>query len=252
MIVDLTYVLTAHQLTNVIYEAAFRGRGIEPATRDTMARANGRHHLHKLNRAIDLYNHGSAGTRSGAEDAFLALDFPEPLVNMGFEAFEVDFCCSPLKLAVEVDGAHHARPRSKLHDAREDRTLRATGYTLLRFTDSDGDHRRSACSKRSRPLPETNLAPVESLSQSRVWNLQRAYYEQRGERGVRGGPAPGRSTIRRLRRASRGRSRGSSDAHSGLDPSAPLYVVELGAGAGRFAHGWRASWASGRRRTSST
>ncbi len=137
MLVDLTDTLTPHQLTNVIYESAFRGRWVELATRDAMGRANGRHNLHKLDRAIDLYNSGSAGTRSGAEDAFLALDFPEPLVNTDFEGFEVDFRWPDLKLAVEIDGPQHGRPHAKLHDAREDRTLRAAGYTLLRFTDKD-------------------------------------------------------------------------------------------------------------------
>ena len=54
---------------------------VEPAVRDAMARANGRHNLRVLERAIDLYNHGSAGTKSSHEDAFLKLEtgLPEPL-----------------------------------------------------------------------------------------------------------------------------------------------------------------------------
>ena len=60
-LVDLSDLLTPHQLTSVIKEAAFRGRYVEPAVRDAMQRANGRHNLHVLERAIDLYNHGSAG-----------------------------------------------------------------------------------------------------------------------------------------------------------------------------------------------
>ncbi len=37
LLVDLTDILTAHQLTNVIHEAAFRGRYVEAAVRDVMA-----------------------------------------------------------------------------------------------------------------------------------------------------------------------------------------------------------------------
>ena len=135
--VDLTDVLTPHQLANVIHQAAYHGRYIEPATRDSMARANGRHNLHVLDRAIELHNAGSAGTRSGAEDAFLRLDLPEPLVNTDLHGFEVDFHWPGLKLAVEIDGPHHGRPHDRGADARQDRALHAAGYTTLRFTDDD-------------------------------------------------------------------------------------------------------------------
>ena len=135
-LVDRSDVLTPHQLANVIHEAAFRVRFVEPATRDAMARANGRHNLHVLERAIELYRSGSAGTRSGGEDAFLALDFPEPLVNTEFGGLEVDFRWPDLKLAVEVDGTGHTRPPSKRGDAQKD-VLRAAGYELLRLTDTE-------------------------------------------------------------------------------------------------------------------
>jgi hypothetical protein len=139
--VDLTDVLTPHQLTNVIYQAAYKGLYVEPATRDAMARANGRRNLHVLDRAIALYNSGSAGTRSGAEDAFLRLDFPEPLVNVGFEGFEVDFRWPDLRLAVEIDGSHHGRPPDRAADARQDQALQGAGYETLRFTDEEVHHR---------------------------------------------------------------------------------------------------------------
>lgn len=135
--VDLTDVLTPHQLTNVIYESAFRGWFFEPGARDAMARANGRRNLHVLDKAIALYNSGSAGTRSGAEDAFLRLDFPEPIVNTEFEGFEVDFRWPDLRLAVEVDGIGHGRAPTKRADAGRDRMLHAAGYDVLRFTDTE-------------------------------------------------------------------------------------------------------------------
>jgi Protein of unknown function (DUF559)/Transcriptional regulator, AbiEi antitoxin len=139
LLVDLGAVLTPHQEANVIHEAAYRGRFVESATRDAMARAFGHHGLGVLDRAIALHHAGSAGTRSGAEDAFLRIvcDFAEPLVNMEFEGFERDFHWPRCKLVVEVDGPAHGRPRDRLDDARRDRTLREAGYTVLRFTDED-------------------------------------------------------------------------------------------------------------------
>jgi hypothetical protein len=137
LLVDLSDVLTAHQLANVIHEAAFRGRFVELATRDAMGRVTGRHRRHVLDRAIDLHLLGSAGTKSGADDAFLTLvaGLPEPLVNMGLAGFERDFHWPEFRLVVEIDGAGHTRPRSRLEDGRRDRTLDEAGYTLLRFTD---------------------------------------------------------------------------------------------------------------------
>jgi hypothetical protein len=135
--VDLTDVVTPHQLANVIYQAAYKGRYVEAATRDSMGRANGRRNLGVLDKAIALYNSGSAGTRSGAEDAFLALTSDEPLVNTDLHGFEVDFHWPHLKLAVEIDGPHHGRPHGRDADARQDRTLKAAGYETLRFTDED-------------------------------------------------------------------------------------------------------------------
>ena len=104
LLVDLTDEKTPHQVANVIHKAAFLGRFVEPAVRDAMARANGRRKLHVLERAIELHRMGSAGTRSRAEDAFLQIVEPEPLVNMDLLGFEVDFRWPDQRLVVEVDG----------------------------------------------------------------------------------------------------------------------------------------------------
>lgn len=82
LLVDLCDVLTPHQLANVI---------------------------HVLDRAIALHRSGSAGTRSGAENAFLSLvaKLPEPLVNVHLTGFERDFHWPRRKLAVEIDGPGH-------------------------------------------------------------------------------------------------------------------------------------------------
>ena len=81
LLVDLSDVRTAHEIAALIKEAAFRGRFVEAAVRDSMARANGRHNLHVLDRAIEVYRAGSAGTRSGNEVRFLQLDLPDSLVT---------------------------------------------------------------------------------------------------------------------------------------------------------------------------
>jgi hypothetical protein len=136
MLVDLSAVLTAHQLAFVMHEAAFRKRFSVHATRAAMKRANGRRSLAVLEKALALHLGGSAGTRSALEDAFLALirDLPEPLVNTACEGEEVDFLWPERALVVEVDGPGHQRPGQRSVDARRERKLRAAGFTVLRFT----------------------------------------------------------------------------------------------------------------------
>jgi hypothetical protein len=137
MLVDLSDVLTAHQLAYVMHEAAFHKRFSVSATRAAMARANGRRGLAVLAKALELHLSGSAGTRSGLEDAFLALvaELPEPLVNTACEGEEVDFRWPDRDVIVEVDGRGHRRRGQRSSDARRDAKLTAAGYTVLRFTD---------------------------------------------------------------------------------------------------------------------
>jgi hypothetical protein len=141
-IVDLADVVQIpHELTAVIHEADFKGRFVEPAVRDVMARANGRRNLGVVDRAIELYRSGSAGIKSRNELAFFLLvtraGFPEPLVNVHAHGFERDFHWPELRLAVEVDGPGHTREPTRDADAGRDATLLAAGYTVLRFTDHD-------------------------------------------------------------------------------------------------------------------
>jgi hypothetical protein len=128
-LVDLADVLTPHQLANVIHEAAYRGRFVEAAVRDSMARVSGRHKLHVLERAIELHHAGSAGTKSAGEDAFLMLGYPEPLVNTDLHGLEVDFHWPEHRLVVEIDGGGHD-PR---HDEGRDAVLHANGYSVVRL-----------------------------------------------------------------------------------------------------------------------
>jgi hypothetical protein len=125
-LVDLTDIYSAELLANVIHEAAYRKRFTLPATYDAIARANGRHNLHVLHDALAMHAAGSAGLRSRLEGTFnellqLAGITEPPLINTKLHGFEVDFHWPARKLAIEVDGPGHDRPRAQRTDALEDR-----------------------------------------------------------------------------------------------------------------------------------
>lgn len=144
-LVDLTGCLTPEQLANVIHEAAYRRRFDAAATREAMVRANGRRRLGVLEAALAAHFAGSAGTKSDAEDAFLALvraeRLPEPLVNVRVATpslrFEVDFHWPAHRVCVEIDGDGHLRPRTQLDDESRDELLRAEGWRVLRIPAPD-------------------------------------------------------------------------------------------------------------------
>ena len=148
-LVDLTDVLTAEQLANVIHEAAFRERFDPRAAREAISRANGRHNLAVLERALMLNERGSAGTKSALEDRFLALieaaGLPDPLPNVAVQTagrrIEVDFLWPDRKLCVEIDGPGHVRTRTRNEDRRRDRDLEAAGHEVLRFTGAQIENR---------------------------------------------------------------------------------------------------------------
>ncbi|MBE2315177.1 type IV toxin-antitoxin system AbiEi family antitoxin domain-containing protein [Solirubrobacter sp. CPCC 204708] len=129
MCVDLTDELAPHQLAYVIHQAEYRHIFSLTATEDAMERANGRRHLHVLERALELRAQGSAGTRSAKEDAFLAAQDREPLVNV---KIEVDFHWPDEQRIVEVDGPHHDRPPTRRDDQRRDALLAADGWDVTR------------------------------------------------------------------------------------------------------------------------
>jgi hypothetical protein len=157
-VVDLADEKSAHEVANVIHEAAHKGRFVEAAVRDSMRRANGRHNLDVVDRAIALYKDGSAGTKSRGEVAFLLRlsGFPEPLVNTHVERIEVDFHWPDLKLVLEIDGGGHGRPSTRREDALKERILRAAGYEVLRFGDEDDPERIVAAISARRPTPSSS------------------------------------------------------------------------------------------------
>jgi hypothetical protein len=145
-LVDLTDILMAEELTNVIHEAAFRRRFSIPDAREAMARANGRHKLARLDEAIALWLAGSAGLKSGLERAFLQLlveaGLKKPIPNIHIAGVEVDAYWPDSRLAVEIDGPGHTRPPALRADGSRDRLLADTGVTVLRFTEFELQRRR--------------------------------------------------------------------------------------------------------------
>ena len=138
MFVDLADENTPQELAAYIHEAAFRGRLVEPAIRDAMARANGRHNLHVLDEALAIHAAGGAGYKSKAEKAYHALMRADgPAGQHEAPRLRGRLPVARARLVVEVDGPHHQRPRVKRDDAARDRILRAAGYRVLRFTDED-------------------------------------------------------------------------------------------------------------------
>lgn len=142
-LVDLGAVLDVHRLANVIHEAAFRDAFDRAGTEAAMDRAHGHHGIGTLARALAAHDGGSAGTRSGLEDRFLALvrrhGLPEPRVNTRVKGIEVDFHFPTRRLCVEIDGPGHERPRTRREDRARDRALERAGLGVLRLTAGDLD-----------------------------------------------------------------------------------------------------------------
>jgi predicted transcriptional regulator of viral defense system len=137
-LVDLAQTLTAHQLANVIHEAAFHDRFDEAETREAIKRATGRH-LTNLHAALQAHASGSAGTRSALEDRFLAnLQGPQPLVNTKLHGIEVDLHWPAENLVVEIDGPGHTRPRTRVEDEQRDARLTDSGIQVVRIPSAHG------------------------------------------------------------------------------------------------------------------
>ncbi|MBE2316814.1 type IV toxin-antitoxin system AbiEi family antitoxin domain-containing protein [Solirubrobacter sp. CPCC 204708] len=141
LIVDLTDVVTVpHEITAVIREAAFKGLYSLLATQDAIERNLGRK-IRTAREAIELYESGSAGTRSREEVKAITLlkaaGLPEPLVNTRLLGEEVDFHWPARKLVIELDGPGHSRAPIRRDDARRDRLLRDAGWTIERVSEPE-------------------------------------------------------------------------------------------------------------------
>ena len=142
-----------------------RGRVSRPLRRSPRSAtappaSNGRHNFEVVEQAIALYKHGSAGTKSRAELAFVlkAAGLPEFHTNVHVEDIEVDFHWPELQLVVEIDGPHHGRPSTRREDKLKSRILQQAGYEVLRFKDTDPPERIVAAVSARRPRPSSSCA----------------------------------------------------------------------------------------------
>lgn len=144
-IVDLADVMTPHQLTKVLHEAAFRSRLNLRQLRSIGERLRNRPGRCVLEAAVELYASGSSGTRSQLEDRLLdllaAAGISTPRVNVRAATptrhIEVDFRWVAERVCVEVDGPGHRLPDTQRDDDERDRLMLAAGYITLRFSASD-------------------------------------------------------------------------------------------------------------------
>ena len=77
-LVDLSDVLTAHQLANVIHEAAFRKLFDERAVHAAIHRANGRHNLHVLEQGARAQQGRAAPARAASSKTASSLSQADP------------------------------------------------------------------------------------------------------------------------------------------------------------------------------
>lgn len=157
MVLDLGSNLSRFQLTNVIKEAAFWGKFHHQRFEAEAARLNGRGGSVIARGAVKSYLAGCAGTRSALEDRFIELmqvnRLPMPdEAGCPIGPHEVDFVWFDRGLIIEVDGPGHRQPNSRKKDPRRDSDLRAAGYRVARFTNSEIDYNSIGMTGRLRLL----------------------------------------------------------------------------------------------------
>jgi very-short-patch-repair endonuclease len=81
----------------------------------------------------------------------------------------VDFYCSAIRLAIELDGGEHNDPRHQVRDQRRSRLLESKGITVIRFWNNDvleniegawDEIARMAATLRLRPATPTPTLPL--------------------------------------------------------------------------------------------
>jgi len=153
-LVDLADVLRPEQLRSVLVQADEQRSADLHETYRALARVRGRPgrgHA-RLRAALDeVAARNGARTRSDLEELLLSLvakhGLPRPRTNVWFPAedgsgVEVDAIWRAERVAVELDSWRHHRSRDAFdRDRRKGNTLLLAGWTVLRFTDDDLDHR---------------------------------------------------------------------------------------------------------------
>ena len=57
--------------------------------------------------------------------------------QVAIENYILDFYCSAVKIAIELDGSQHFTPDGKLHDKNRTKQLEKLGITVIRYSNYD-------------------------------------------------------------------------------------------------------------------
>jgi hypothetical protein len=139
-LLDLSEAVTPRILVRALEECERRDL-LDVRAIERVIEANpGRRGFKALREALHDNVLGATLTRSGLEEAFLALvadlGLPAPLVNVRVGAYEVDFLWREHGFAVETDHHRYHRTRAEFErDRAKDLDLRAAGLAVARFSD---------------------------------------------------------------------------------------------------------------------
>jgi very-short-patch-repair endonuclease/predicted transcriptional regulator of viral defense system len=139
-LIDLASVLGDKELKSALRQAERRHRIDLQHLRISLDAFPRNSHRHaRLRRALDAYVPGTAGTEGEPEAAFLALcahrGLPLPQTQVPIGRYRADFLWPDLALVVEIDDRASHDGYVAFHDDRvRDRTMKAAGLDVLRFT----------------------------------------------------------------------------------------------------------------------
>lgn len=145
LLVNLATHEPASVMCKLLDEAGYRRPldldGVRQALRDLRNRGE----RTSLPEALEMYEHGEAGTESELEELGLAftreLGVRDPELNVdvaaGAERYRADQTWRPERVIQEIHGPGHARATRVRLDARRKRCFTAAGWTLLEVTDDD-------------------------------------------------------------------------------------------------------------------
>ena len=156
-LVDLTDVLNAYDLANVIHEAEFKHRFSEQATRDAMHRANGRHNLQAARDGAGAQRRGQRRTQE-PQRGRLSLNAQEPARTARQREAQRRGTRLPLagpQARRRDRRPGHDRPRTQREDERKEAAWREAGYEVLRVTDLRAGLTRLRAALEPRPPAES-------------------------------------------------------------------------------------------------
>jgi very-short-patch-repair endonuclease len=85
----------------------------------------------------------------------------------------IDFYCSPLKLAIEIDGGQHNELAHQARDERRSQWLRGKGVTVLRFWNNDVlQNIEGVWDEIERAASELSLRSTSTLRKERIQSAE--------------------------------------------------------------------------------